>query len=162
MIGIISDTHDDLGGIRKAIQFFNSGDIDLVLHAGDIISPFTVKEFKKLNCKFAGVFGNNDGERRGLNEKLSEIGAKFNDILELEHGGVRICVYHGTYETIVNALANCNIYDVVIRGHTHTANITGKDKTLLINPGEVCGYLTGEKTVATLDIKKMKADIHKL
>jgi putative phosphoesterase len=159
MIGIMSDTHDDLEGIRKAVNFFNSMNVGLVLHAGDVISPFTVKEFKALECRLEGVFGNNDGERWGLNEKFSEIGTELRDLIELEHDGVRICLYHGTYEAIVKALAESSIYDVVVRGHTHRAEITKRDETILINPGEVCGYLTGKKTVAVLDTGDMKADI---
>lgn len=162
MIGIMSDSHDDIEGIRRAVDLFNSRRVDLVLHAGDLISPFTVKEFKRLNCKFRGVFGNNDGERYGLNEKFSEIGTELKDFIELEHRGLKICVYHGTYEAIVNALVEGNRYDVVVRGHTHRAGVIKKNKTILINPGEVCGYLTGKKTVAVLDTKKMEVEVYEI
>jgi len=32
-------------------------------------------------------------------------------------------------------------------------------KTLVINPGEVCGYLTGKPTIALLDTVKHEAKI---
>jgi predicted phosphodiesterase len=35
-------------------------------------------------------------------------------------------------------------------------------KTLVINPGEVCGYLTGNATMALLDTAKREAKIVKL
>ncbi len=47
-IGIISDTHDNLALIKKAVTFFNGEKVDLVLHAGDFVSPFTALEFKNL------------------------------------------------------------------------------------------------------------------
>ena len=162
MIGIIADTHDNIDAIRKSVEFFNSMDVSLVLHAGDLISPFTVREFEKLDAKFLGVFGNNDGERNGLNEKFSKIGVKLEDFITLEYKGKQICVYHGTYKSIVNALLKSRHYDIVIKGHTHKVEIEKCENTLLINPGEACGYLTGKRTVATLDVKKMDVQTHEI
>ena len=41
-IGIISDTHDRQWRIEAAVDRFNRADLDLVLHAGDYVSPFVV------------------------------------------------------------------------------------------------------------------------
>ncbi|MCD6495052.1 metallophosphoesterase family protein, partial [Candidatus Bipolaricaulota bacterium] len=38
-IGIISDTHDNMPKIAAAVRLFNEEHIDLVVHAGDFISP---------------------------------------------------------------------------------------------------------------------------
>ncbi|MBN2013692.1 MAG: metallophosphoesterase [Candidatus Altiarchaeota archaeon] len=162
MIGIMSDSHDDLEGIRMAVEFFNTKKTSLVVHAGDIISPFTFKEFRKLGCSLRGVFGNNDGERKGLNEKFSVLDMEFRDILEMEYDNVKVCVYHGTYEEIVHALVESGRYDVVVRGHNHKAEVWRKEKTLVVNPGEVCGYLTGRKTVALLDLEDLSATIYEV
>ncbi len=158
MIGLMSDSHDHMDAIRGAVGFFNSRGVDLVLHAGDLISPFTAGEFRKLECGFVAVYGNNDGERRGLAEGFSGI-ADLKDFMELEHNGKKIALYHGTYEGIVDALADSGRYDIVVRGHTHRADIKVKDNTTVINPGETCGYLTGKKTIALLDTENMKAEI---
>lgn len=48
LIGIISDTHDNQDKTRKAIELFNSKGVEYVIHAGDYISPFTLKLFKEL------------------------------------------------------------------------------------------------------------------
>ncbi len=159
MIGIISDTHDNLDAIRKAVDFLNSQGVSLVLHAGDFIAPFTVKEFKKLDSPLVGVFGNNDGERKGLGEKFSQMGTHLKDFIELEHKGKRIALYHGTIEGFVSALVKSGDYDVVIRGHTHSPEIKKENNTLVINPGEVCGYLTGKRTLVLLDVGKMDAQL---
>jgi predicted phosphodiesterase len=37
-----------------------------------------------------------------------------------------------------------------------------RSKTLIVNPGEACGYLTGKSTVALLDTDKHKAEIIEL
>jgi putative phosphoesterase len=49
IIGIISDSHDNLTQIKIAVDIFNREKVELVLHAGDFVSPFTFLEFKKLN-----------------------------------------------------------------------------------------------------------------
>ncbi|HNR26026.1 MAG TPA: metallophosphoesterase family protein, partial [Methanobacteriaceae archaeon] len=48
LIGIMSDSHDHIEAIRMVVNFFNQKKVDLVLHAGDLISPFTASEFKQL------------------------------------------------------------------------------------------------------------------
>jgi putative phosphoesterase len=73
MIGIMSDSHDNLDAIRKAVKLFNSKDLDIVIHAGDLISPFTATEFQKLDPELVAVYGNNDGEREGLKSALKTL-----------------------------------------------------------------------------------------
>jgi hypothetical protein len=53
------------------------------------------------------------------------------------------------------------MFDVVVRGHTHRAEIV-KSGALIVNPGEVCGYLTGKQTVALLDVPSLRAEIVEL
>lgn len=160
----MSDTHDNLPAIRKAVDFFNARkDVELIVHAGDFIAPFTVKEFKKLNAAFIGVFGNNDGDRNHLGKNfLSLMGVEISDVQEFEKGKKKFCLYHGTNEEILASLLRGKRYDVLVRGHTHEAEIKKKFNTLVINPGEVCGYLSGKKTIALLDAKNLKVEIVEL
>jgi uncharacterized protein len=149
MIGIMSDSHDNLEAIRKAVELFNQEGVDVVIHAGDLISPFTAQEFQKLESSFIAIFGNNDGEREGLQTAYHDL-CYLEDFKELSIRGRQIAVIHGFNQFLVDALAKSGTYDVVIRGHTHKQEITG-DKTLIINPGETCGYLSGSKTVVLLE-----------
>jgi putative phosphoesterase len=61
-IGIVADSHDNVPAIKKAVEYFNKSNIRFVIHAGDYIAPFSVKEFLRLKTKLLGGFGNNDGE----------------------------------------------------------------------------------------------------
>ncbi|MGC9517828.1 MAG: metallophosphoesterase [Methanomicrobiales archaeon] len=160
MIGIIADTHDNLYAINKAVDILNKKKVDLVIHAGDLISPFTVKEFSRLKPKFLAVFGNNDGERNGLKKAYEKL-CFLEDFKEFNIENKRFCLLHGTNEAIVDALKKSKNYDVIIRGHTHRLNIQEED-TLVINPGEVCGYVTGEKTLVLLDPKTFNYDVIQL
>jgi predicted phosphodiesterase len=45
---------------------------------------------------------------------------------------------------------------------THEAKTYRKGKTLIINPGEVCGYLTEKSTVAILNTETLDTKIIQL
>ena len=55
-----------------------------------------------------------------------------------------------------------NSFDVVVHGHTHKAEIRQEGETLVVNPGEVCRYLSGRATIALLDTDKQRAEIVEL
>jgi len=160
-IGIIADTHDNLSAAEKAVNFFNNRDVDHVLHAGDLISPFVVEKFSKLEADFHYVWGNNDGSRIHINSKLEEMGADSGKEFEsLELDAIKIALLHGTEEDIVESLAKDSEFDLVVRGHTHETEI--REDPHLINPGPASGYLAEEKTVAIFDTEKMKGDIFEI
>ena len=169
-VGIIADTHDNLAAIAEAVEIFNDEGIELLIHAGDLISPFTSQPFKNLKAPLIGVFGNNDGDKLLLKDyyKSSGVGDLFEDPYAFEFAAKKIVVTHKPQ--IVKPLAKSGMYDAVLYGHTHkavieqqhaTANKWGRqgEKTWVINPGECCGYLMGRKTVALLDFEKDEARI---
>lgn len=162
IIGAISDTHDRLDAVNKAISLFNSQDVTDVLHAGDLVSPFVVPLFSKLKAKLHYVWGNNEGDRDYIKVRLADIGVKpLGDFAALELGGKKIALLHGTHEEIIDSLVKSGAYDLVVRGHNHRAEII-EGKTLVVNPGETCGYLSGRQTVALIDLDKMQAQIVEL
>ena len=143
-VGIISDTHDDVDNINKAIDIFENNQVDIIIHAGDIISPPMIKEFQRLtenNVQFFGVLGNNDGERKGLEKAFESIGGKFlGDIGKIEIDGLKFGIYHGTDTKKKEKMINSNKFDVFICGHTHrrfpeNEQIEKSGKTIVLNPG---------------------------
>ncbi len=158
----MADTHDRLEAVEEAIDFFNREGVTHVLHAGDLVSPFVAPKFAKLKAKLHYVWGNNEGDREFIRVKFGEIGVEpLGDFASLELESRKIALLHGTHEEIVGALLKSGAYDVVVRGHNHRAEIV-EGKTLLINPGEVCGYLTKRETVAVLDLAELSAEIIEL
>ena len=160
LVGIVSDTHDYLPMIEKAVDKLNSNNVKLVLHAGDYCAPFTASRFKQLNSRFIGVFGNCDGERDMLKKRYSdfdmEIRGRFAEVIV---GKLKIALLHGEDEELLRSLIRSNAYQVVVHGHTHKSRIYRKDNAIVINPGEVCGYLIGRRTIAILDTSTRKARI---
>jgi len=158
LIGILSDSHDNITALETAVDFFNDEKVELVLHAGDVVSPFMAKTLSKLDCPFKISFGNNDGDRITLQKRTSEVGGTAEDFIDIVYRKKRIGMVHGTNQAIVGALIRSDIFDIVISGHTHTP-LVNRTKTLHINPGEVSGVLTGKKTVALLDQDELRAEI---
>ena len=71
-IGLISDTHDNIQNIQKAIISFNEKLVRVVIHAGDIVSPEAVEAFDGM--KLIGVLGNNDLQVNELTDAFDNIG----------------------------------------------------------------------------------------
>jgi putative phosphoesterase len=164
LIGAISDTHDNLPMVEKAVKRLNDEKVGLVLHAGDYVAPFVIPYFKALNMKLIGVFGNNDGDHELLKKRFSETGnceirGRF---AEVDVDGFKIALLHGDETELLNALVNHGGFDAVVHGHAHATVTRQNQKTLIVNPGEVCGYLTGNATLALLDTVKREARIVKL
>jgi putative phosphoesterase len=164
LIGLISDTHDNLPMVEKAVKRLNDERVDLVLHAGDYVAPFVIQKFKTLNCRLIGIFGNNDGDHELLRKRFSEtsnceVRGRF---AEVSAGGFRIALTHGDEAELLNALASCQYFDAVVYGHAHAVAASTNGKTLVVSPGEVCGYLTGKATLALLDTEKREARIVEL
>jgi putative phosphoesterase len=158
LIGIISDTHDNQDKTRKAVELFNSKGVEYVIHAGDYTSPFTLKLFKELNCKYAGVFGNNDGDKILLLER-SEGNIHYQPyIFTLQNRKIVVLQEH----QLVDALADSGHFDLIIYGHTHEPVVKKVKNTLVVNPGEAGKWLYGKSTVALADLDKMEAEIIEL
>jgi len=150
--------------VEKAVKRLNEENVGLVLHAGDYVAPFVIRKFKNLKARLIGVFGNNDGDHELLKKRFSEnkgleIRGNFG---EITIDGLRVALLHGHEEELLNALVETESFDVVVHGHAHKAEVYRKGKTLVVNPGEVCGYLSGKSTIALFDTVKREVKIVEL
>jgi hypothetical protein len=156
LVGIMADTHDRLPMLDTAVKSLNEEGVELVLHAGDYIAPFVVSHFKPLKADLIGVFGNNDGDKELLRKRFANIGADIRgNFAEIVIDGLKIVILHGHEEELLRSLIDVDSYDVVVHGHTHEARGYREGETLVINPGETCGYLTGKSTIALLDTETL-------
>ena len=159
LIGIISDTHDNRKAIQKAVELFNDRGAGLVLHAGDLISPFTAWDFKKLTCKMIAVFGNNDGEKLGLFHLYREFGEISVGPRRLVHNERKIVLMHEP--DCLDEMKTSQEVDIIIYGHLHKVDIR-EGKPLIVNPGEGGGWLYDTCTAALLDTESMKVEVFSL
>ena len=94
-IGLISDTHDNIQNVRKAVRKFNNKHVDVVIHAGDFVNPIAVESLA--GVKLVGVLGNNDTDIAGLKSTFNKIhGELKGEIFETVYDGMKFAVYHGT------------------------------------------------------------------
>jgi uncharacterized protein len=158
-IGLISDTHDNIPTCNKLIPHFFEEKIEVLIHCGDIISPFMKRVFVPLHdagIKMYGVYGNNDGERDGLLQTLGKIMELTPDFYELELAEKQFLVVHHLPETLIQSLAASQRFDYIVKGHLHEKRNDKMGKTRIINPGEACGYLTGTASIAILNTETDK------
>jgi len=152
-IGILGDTHDNIPNLKKAVTRLNREAEHLFLHTGDFVSPFVIPVLSTLEGEVKGVYGNNDGDHEFLQERCREtrnvsIPGNF---FEVQYEGARIALLHGHEKALLADLIESGLFDLVVHGHSHRAFIMKNKETLVINPGEVCGYLTGTPTCAVYD-----------
>lgn len=156
-IGLVSDSHDCLPRIKEVVAKLNDEPVELVLHAGDYSAPFVPSHYSALKTRLIGVYGNNDAEKTKLHSKFAEAGHEIRGrFAEVQAGTLKIALVHGDEEDLLRSLTTCGAYAVVVHGHTHNAGVTESGRTLVVNPGEVCGYLTGKSTFAVLDTTTRK------
>ena len=132
-LGVVSDTHDNLNLVDRAVETFEDEAVDVVVHCGDVVAPFTATPFDG-PWDFYAVRGNNDGEW-ALADYVEDFGTYLGEMGELDLDGSPVAVYHGTSEPIVEALCDCGRYDYVLHGHTHERVHEDRDGTVRINPG---------------------------
>lgn len=157
LIGVISDTHDQVNHLGRAIEYFQSRDIVALIHCGDWISPFTLGYFKPLAVPIYGVFGNNDGDlfRHGRVANSLELDLEIDDTLLTPTLYNRtLAIYHGTAPKLVDALVKCGDYDAVFYGHNHQPSISHRGQTLAMNPGTLMDYTTADKVGSSIGLYK--------
>lgn len=126
-IGLLSDSHFKVEYTKEVIELLKNHGAQYLIHAGDLCLEENLKLLKESGLAYVSVFGNND-------RSLIPISNKYN---------IKQEPYHFKIEDITFKLMHLPFYmtgdcDVVIFGHTHIFEHEYKNKTLFLNPGEVC------------------------
>jgi hypothetical protein len=110
-----------------------------------------------LSCPVKAVFGNCDGEKKGLVRILALFGEIKKEPFSFDYVGRKFLLTHTHFANDMHIRSGK--YDVIIYGHTHKPEIRKASDSLLINPGETGGWLTGKSSVALLDPVVPEAEI---
>ncbi|HEX9897262.1 MAG TPA: metallophosphoesterase family protein [Dehalococcoidales bacterium] len=169
-IGLISDSH-----IAWPQQFWPSQikeklrGVDLILHAGDIWIPWVLDELEAIAPVLAARGDDDLEEDIGNDRRISQRQT-------LSYEGVSLWVIHvkprygqidPSYEMNFYNMYNRHFQeevgtppDVVVFGHTHSAEIEQFKNTLLVNPGSptMPQYMPQLGTVGLLTLKNGKID----
>ncbi len=142
-IAVMSDSHDHLENIERAVELATEKGAEMLLHCGDICSPFVMDRLAPFTGPVHVVFGNNDGDPM----TISRIAEKFSNITVHHHTGVieteKGLVAFTHYPEHGKGLAATGSYAAVFSGHTHIRMAEEVAGTPHINPGEIMGFLEG-------------------
>ncbi len=158
-IAILSDSHDNLDALAKALEQVRASRATLLLHCGDLCAPFVLD---RLGKGFSGpihvVFGNNDADGRmlqvvankhtqiALHGIYAEIAVPGSGAGEGEER--TIAMIH--YPEPARRIAASGQVDVVCYGHNHQKHAEQVGSCWLVNPGELLG-LVGAPTWGLYD-----------
>lgn len=158
LIGVLSDSHDNLPMIKKAVEVLKRRGVDLVLHAGDYVAPFSLKPLLDSFGQFIGVFGNNDGEKVVLGQ-ISRGAIKDGPRAEII-GDKRILLGHDI--PYAESIMKSGDFHLLISGHTHRPKAEKFGAGVILNPGELGGWLYGKSTMAIVDLDTLSPEIIEL
>lgn len=126
-IGIISDSHQRVDIAQSAIKYLKNKDIDILLHAGDIVELDTLKIMQKSQIPYKAVFGNNDTLLKAHKDKFNIHKEPYD--FKFKNLNLRLMHYPFYFDSTAN---------IVVYGHTHHFFASLQNGTLYINPGEIC------------------------
>jgi uncharacterized protein len=140
-IGILSDSHDDVEAVKKALGIMAERGCPFLIHAGDVCSPFIARLIGDSGMGHLAVFGNNDGDRVALSKLMDIAPAPRHATLE----GRSIVVFH---EPLINDFIDPSRVDLLVYGHTHIQDLSSRGDMRIVNPGALSGILVDRKTCA--------------
>lgn len=128
----------------------------MVFHLGDVCSPDVLAGYDDPAIPLRGVFGNNDHDRDGLQEATHGAFRQGPHIETVD--GRRIVLAH-SYDQLQGKLSGQEQFDLVLFGHTHRPLTMRVGKTIVVNPGESCGFVRGKNTCGIVDLDTMEPRI---
>ncbi len=134
LVAVLSDSHDNLGAMRRAARLLEARGVSTVIHCGDITSPSTVEELGGFEVHW--VFGNCDVDRGGLAAAMARHGHVCHGIQGvLEKDGLSLAFTHGDRPALLRELVASGEHRIVLHGHTHLRDRSILDGTLVLCPG---------------------------
>ena len=157
LVGLFADAHDHLANIRQAVERFNEARCEVVLFAGDLVSTFAVPPLRKLKCPIVACYGDNEGNKVGLQAGFSLVGQLGEPpvrFVSADHTRFVICHMQRQLRGLDDE------WDIAVFGHTHKPGVKRDERgRLLINPGETSGWTFGKPTVALLETATRAVEI---
>nr|WP_181448067.1 YfcE family phosphodiesterase [Dissulfurirhabdus thermomarina] len=136
----MSDTHDHVWNVRAAVAQARRLGAEVLLHCGDLVSPFVLEELDAFPGPVHLVLGNNAGDQLLLARHCQARGGRV-----VHHGAFgRIEAPGGPVAWVHDpdwgrALARAGEHRLVCFGHTHRFLLEEAGGVHLLNPGELLG-----------------------
>lgn len=158
LVGVVSDTHNNIQNINRVISLFNKKNVDFVVHTGDITNATSLSKFADLNCDLFAVFGNNDRYEIGLDKVACKNNFKIQEPpFEIKKGNRKIAIFHEP-DLIEDYLIQNHDFDIILHGHTHRYRNEVINETLFFNPGESAGFQKGSNAIGLINLENLFAE----
>jgi putative phosphoesterase len=156
-VGLMADSHDRVPAIAELLKLMREAGATMVLQAGDYVSPLSLKPFEDLHMTLAGVFGKNDGDHQSLQSRASAgIGLElFESPHSFEVAGHQILLVHDIGDVQKRSVTS---HSVIVHGFVHQQSMKEQGNSLIVNPGETCGWLYGTPGAAILDLDTKRVE----
>lgn len=154
-IGVISDTHIPDKSERIPQEILNAfKQVDMVVHAGDMLDLEVINELNSVCAKIVAVAGNMDHEAVKRKYPLKEL-------LDVE--GFKIGIMHGwgaplTLTEVLKDAFKADKPDVIIFGHSHKPMNEQIGGTLFFNPGSATDAAAQYNSYGIIEIKGGRID----
>lgn len=174
-IAILSDSHDNIVNLAKALKFINKEKTKIIIHCGDLCAPSILTEVLAPNFKgqIHLVHGN-----VGDPELLEKVAKQYKNASPRTQRGAWVKVHGYTGKVILDnkkiafthfinnarKLAQSGQFDIVFYGHSHKPweeKLTTNNRqhtTRLVNPGTVGGMFY-KATFAIYDTQTNKLEL---
>jgi putative phosphoesterase len=167
-IALLSDIHDHIWNLKKALETAELQNTDAMLFCGDLCAPFIIKLLGQGYSKpIHLVLGNNDGDVASIIANANSFSHIHihGEYFKSEFDNKTFAMNH--YPDKARKLAEHGAYDVVCYGHNHVQAEESIGSTLVVNPGTIMGFHGGSleevpATFMTLETATLKTKVVRL
>jgi putative phosphoesterase len=150
-IGILSDTHDELDRLEKALTFLRDEKVTTLLHCGDLCGPDIIQMMSGFDVRIA----------RGNMDRLPELkmmaqiilgNGRLTSVHQFTLDGYAAAMLHGNDSNRLKSMINSGEYAYVFHGHTHRRRDQMIGRTRVINPGALGGTRWQQRSFCILEL----------
>lgn len=158
-VAILSDTHNHVINLMRAIQIIKQHKIDTLIHCGDLTTLDTAALLNEFRVIL--TFGNGDFASGAIQEYLRGLnnGSFAGMHFESELSGHRIAVAHGHVPGKIVEWIGEQRFEYIFHGHSHLCRDERKGISRIINPGALGGLKKGPRTFGILNFENSELKI---
>ena len=155
-VAIVSDSHNNITNLEKAVARANGEGCEQFFHLGDLTTGRAADTLAGFQGGIRCVFGNCDTDIQGLKRSITCVGGEIDPPpFSFKLSVWRILLLHEPFG--LEHQADTQSYDYIFYGHLHRLDQRRVGKTSILNPGE-SGSRNGNATLCIADLASGQFD----
>ena len=152
IIGVMSDTHDNLSNTVYVLNTYRERGIGTVIHCGDLTSLEMVAYFDGFHVIY--VVGNMDFVTGAIKKRFMKLNSEnfVGPVFRGNLDGVPIAVTHGHIDGKVMDLVVQRRFKWLFHGHTHSKRDEMVQGVHIVNPGALGGLGREPRSFCVVDL----------